>query len=235
TDGDKVQKLIKELNPDVVINCAVSDRSIVHIDGEDENRDAIVQGAINIARSCNKAGCRSVFISTDLVFDGKKGDYSESDTPSPIMPYGRYKAEMEKELLALDYNLAIVRTSLIISLDPVGHQVSWIVNSIKNKTELNLFIDEYRSPIFADDLAKAILELAETDFKGLINIAGPEAANRYELGCKIANHFGLDTDLLKPVKAEELNLKRPLKCTLDSARVGNILSTNIRSLNKIFT
>ncbi|NIP38029.1 MAG: sugar nucleotide-binding protein, partial [Candidatus Dadabacteria bacterium] len=53
-------------------------------------------------------------ISTDLVFDGKKGDYTESDTPSPVMPYGRYKAEMEKELLALDYTLAIVRTSLII-------------------------------------------------------------------------------------------------------------------------
>ncbi|NIP29467.1 MAG: sugar nucleotide-binding protein, partial [Candidatus Dadabacteria bacterium] len=124
----------------------------------------------------------------------------------------------------------IVRTSLIVTLDPMGHQVSWIVNSIKNNIKLSLFTDEYRSPIFGQDLAKAILELADTDYRGLINIAGPEALNRYELGCGIANYFGLTTELLKPVEAKQLGLTRPSNCTLDSSKATNMLNTHIRSI-----
>jgi dTDP-4-dehydrorhamnose reductase len=175
TNKNGVEDLITKLKPQVVINCAVSNRSLRNITEEDDKKMAIVQGALNVASSCNKIGSRSIFISTDLVFDGKKGNYTESDTPNPLMSYGMYKAQMERELLALDYDLVIVRTSLIITLQPMGHQVAWIVNSLKNNQTLNLFVDEYRSPIFAEDLAKAILELAETDCRGIINIAGPEA------------------------------------------------------------
>jgi dTDP-4-dehydrorhamnose reductase len=234
TNKNEVEGLITKLKPHVVINCAVSDRSIKNIANEDDKKIVIVKGALNIARSCNKIGCRSVFISTDLVFDGKKGNYTESDTPNPLMSYGRYKAQMERELLGLDYDLVIVRTSLIITLEPMGHQVSWIVNSINNNIELNLFADEYRSPIFALDLAKAILELAELDFKGIINVAGPEALNRYDLGKKIANYFKLDTNLLKPVKAEQLDIIRPLNCTLDSTLAKNMLDAHLKPISEIF-
>jgi dTDP-4-dehydrorhamnose reductase len=210
------------------------DRSIRNIAEEDDKKRAIVHGALNIARSCNKIGCRSVFISTDLVFDGGKGNYTESDTPNPLMSYGRYKAQMERELLGLDHDLVIVRTSLVITLEPMGHQVSWIVNSINHNIELNLFTDEYRSPIFALDLAKAILELAELDFKGIINVTGPEALNRYDLGKKIANYFKLDINLLKPVKAEQLDINRPLNCTLDSTLAKNMLDAHLKPISEIF-
>ena len=234
TDKKEVEELIAKLKPQVVINCAVSDQSVKNIEKEDDKKIAIVQGALNIAHSCNKIGCRSVYISTDLVFDGEKGNYTESDVPNPLMPYGRFKAGMERELLALDYDLAIVRTSLIITLEPMGRQVSWIVNSIKNNIELNLYTDEYRSPIFGEDLAKATLELAETDYRGIINIAGPEALNRYDLGKKIANHFKLDTNLLKPVKAEQLDIVRPLNCALDSTPAKNMLDAHLKPISEIF-
>jgi len=233
TNKNEVEGLITKLKPHVVINCAVSDRSIKNIVNENDKKISIVKGALNIAHSCNKIGCRSVFISTDLVFDGKKGNYTESDTPNPLMFYGRYKAQMERELLGLDYDLVIVRTSLIITLEPMGHQVSWIVNSINNNIELNLFTDEYRSPIFALDLAKAILELAELDFKGIINVAGPEALNRYDLGKKIANYFKLDANLLKPVKAERLDIKRPLNCALDSTKAKFLLNIDFTKLTNL--
>jgi len=231
---DEVEDLITKLKPHVVINCAVSDRSIKNIANEDDKKIAIVKGALNIARSCNKIGCRSVFISTDLVFDGKKGNYTESDTPNPLMSYGRYKAQMERELLGLDYDLVIVRTSLIITLEPMGHQVWWIVNSLNNNQALNLFVDEYRSPIYGEDLAKAILELTELDFKGVINVGGPEVLNRFELAKKIANHFKLDTNLLKPVKAGQLDVKRPLNCTLDSTLAKNMLDAHLKPISEIF-
>jgi len=234
TNKNEVEDLITKLKPHVVINCAVSDRSIKNIANENDKKTAIVKGALNIARSCNKIDCRSVFISTDLVFDGRKGNYTESDTPNFLMSYGRYKAQMERELLGLDYDLVIVRTSLIITLEPMGHQVWWIVNSLNNNQALNLFVDEYRSPIYGEDLAKAILELADLDFKGIINIAGPEALNRYDLGKKIAYHFNLDTNLLKPVKAEQLDVKRPLNCTLDSTLAKNMLDAHLKPISEIF-
>ena len=204
--------------------------AIKNIAKEDDKKMAIVQGALNIAGSCNKAGCRSVFISTDLVFDGEKGNYTETDIPNPVMPYGTYKAEMEKGLLALDYDLVIVRTSLIVTLEPMGRQVSWIVNSIKNNVELNLFTDEFRSPILGEDLAAAVLELAESDIQGIVNVAGPEALNRYELGKKIADHFKLDADLLKPVKAKALKIDRPLNCTLNCNLAASLLDTEIKPI-----
>ncbi len=231
---NEVEDLITRLKPHVVIDCAVSDRSIKNIANENDKKIAIVKGALNIAHSCNKIGCRSVFISTDLVFDGKKGNYTESDTPNSLMSYGRYKAQMERELLELDYDLAVVRTSLIITLEPIGHQVSWIVNSLNNNQALNLFVDEYRSPIFAQDLTRAILELSETDYRGIINIAGPEVLNRYDLGKKIANYFKLDINLLKPVKAEHLDVKRPLNSTLDSTLAKNMLDAHLKPISEIF-
>ena len=81
----------------------------------------------------------------------------------------------------------------------------------------------------------AILELADTEYRGLINIAGPKAINRYDLGCRIAKYFGLKTDLLRPVEAKELNLNRPLNCTLESSKATNILSTLIKPISKTFT
>lgn len=233
TNKSEVEELITKIKPRVVINCAVSDRSIAAFAKEADKKRAVVQGALNVAHVCNKIGIRAIFISTDLVFDGEKGNYTESDIPNTLMPYGRYKAEMERGLLALDYDLVIVRTSLIITLEPMGHQVAWIVNSLNNNQSLNLFTDEFRSPISGQDLAKAILELAETNYIGLINIAGSEAINRYELGCRIADHLGLDKNLLKPAKAGRLNLNRPLNCTLDSSFATELLNTPIESIGEI--
>ena len=223
TNKNNVDEIVSEIKPDVVINCAVSDRSINGL-SEEQRRVAILGGALNIAHACGEISCRSIYLSTDLVFDGKKGNYSEADIPNPVLPYGGDKAEMGRELLALDSDVAIVRTSLIITTDPMGHQVSWIVNSIRNNISLNLFTDEYRSPVSGENLAKAILELSDRDYRGLINISGPEALNRYELGCAIASRFKLDTDLLNPVKAEELAVKRPLSCTLDSSKARALFS-----------
>ncbi|HSG32236.1 MAG TPA: sugar nucleotide-binding protein [Thermodesulfobacteriota bacterium] len=133
TNKNEIEELITNIKPHIVINCAISDRSINNIEDDEDKKFAIINGSLNVANTCNSIGSRAIFISTDLVFDGKKGNYTESDKPNPVMPYGQYKAEMERELLVLNYNIAVVRTSLIITPEPMGHQVSWIVDSIKNK------------------------------------------------------------------------------------------------------
>lgn len=226
SDKDRVYSLISKINPDVVINTAVSDRSIKSLD-QDRGRGIIINGALNIAYACKKTNARAIFLSSDLVFDGTKGSYKESDETNPLSPYGEYKAEMEERLLKLNFNLVIVRTSLIITFEPMGHQVSWIVNSLNNGIKLRLFTDEYRSPILGNDLSVAILQLAESDYKGLINIGGSYPLNRYEIGMKIAQYYKLNTEMIEPVQTSESGLLRPQNCTLDSSKAFNLLNLNI--------
>ena len=140
---------------------------------------------------------------------------------------------MEERLLGLDYDLAIVRTSLIVTFEPMGHQVSWIVNTLGKNNELKLFTDEYRSPILGEDLAESILRLSHTKFRGLINIAGPESMNRYELGLKIAVCMGLDKNLLRPVLSIDINAERPLNCTLDSSIAYSYLKFKSRKISEV--
>lgn len=232
TDRASVERLVRELKPATVIDASISDRSIKGLD-RSKARRAIVEGAINVAESSAGIGARSVHISTDLVFDGMAGNYLENSPTNPLSFYGKFKAEMESVLLGLQYNLAIVRTSLIITFDPMGHQVSWIVNSIQNNNVLKLYTDEFRSPILGNDLARAVLELSGTDFNGLINIGGPESINRYSLGLKIADYMGLDSRLIKPVLARESKQIRPLYCTLDSSAAYSLLKSKINKISEI--
>lgn len=129
-DFQSVNNLVSELRPHFIINTSVSDRSIKNLSNENA-WSAIVDGAVNIAKTGMAVAARTIHISTDLVFDGTRGDYDESSTVNPLSFYGRCKAEMEARLLGFGFDLAIVRTSLIVTFKPMGHQVSWIINTLR--------------------------------------------------------------------------------------------------------
>ena len=231
-DMKQVESLFYQLKPDTVINTSVSDRSIGN-KNEKDARQSIVDGALNIAIAGKKTGARTIHFSTDLVFDGTLGNYRENSPVNPFSIYGKCKAQMEEGLLALDCDLAVVRTSLIITFYPMGHQVSWIVNALRRNEELKLYTDELRSPILGEDLARAIIDLLQTNFRGLINIAGPEPMSRYQLGCLIADYYRLDKKLLKPVLSGDSNTERPLNCTLDSLWAYTLLGLKCRKISEI--
>jgi dTDP-4-dehydrorhamnose reductase len=233
-DADAILHLVERVDPQVIIHAAFSDRSKLVDDSDTTFREKMVSGALNVAAAAAKHNARLIVMSTDLVYDGRKGHYSEIDIPNPIMAYGLAKVEMESALLPLAQGLSIVRTSLILSMEPMSRHIRWIVETARRGQQLNLFVDELRCPIWGDELAAALIELAQTDHHGLLHIAGPEVTNRYRLGQFLADRYQLDPRLLVPASSAASGLHRPLDCSLDSRRAYSLLSTKIHGVSHRF-
>jgi dTDP-4-dehydrorhamnose reductase len=231
TDHQSVRRLITQVRPDAVIHTAVSDRDRAKFSSDADFHAAVVDGARVVAAAAAEAGARCIVLSSDLVFDGKHGNYREEYPPYPIMPYGQAKVDMEGVLLALGLDLVIVRTSLIMTLKPIGRHAAWIVTALQRGERLDLFTDELRCPIWSDELAAALLELAVLDYRGLLHVAGPEVTHRYALGLAVADYFSLDSKLIVPALSAESGLNRPLDCTLDCSRAYAMLKAPIHGMS----
>jgi dTDP-4-dehydrorhamnose reductase len=231
TNDEAVHHLMTKLRPDVVIHAAHSGHDRAKFSSDADFQVAIVEGGRHVAEAAADVGARCTVMSTDLVFDGTRGSYTEEDPTCPIMPYGQAKADMEGMLLAIGTDLAIVRTSLILTLEPMGKHVSWVVNALRRGERRELFTDELRCPIWSDELAAVLLELASLDYRGLLHIAGPEVSHRYALGLAMADYFGLDSSVIIPGLSAESGLNRPLDCTLDSGRAYRLLKTPIHGVS----
>lgn len=230
-DRQAVHHLVCELRPEAVIHTAVSDRDRAKFSSQAEYQAAIVDGARCLAEAAAQAGARCVVLSSDLVFDGRQGNYVEEDAPNPIMAYGQAKAAMERALLGMSSDLVVVRTSLILTLEPIGRHVAWVVDALRRGERRDLFTDELRCPIWSDELAAALLELVSLDYRGLLHVAGPEVTHRYALGLRLADYFGLDSSFITPALSAESGLKRPLNCTLNCKRAYALLRTPIQGIS----
>ena len=230
-DRQAVRDLVAQVGPAVVIHAAVSGHTQARAASDADFRTAIVDGGRHVAEAAAEEGARCIVMSTDLVFDGTRGNYAEEDPPNPLALYGQAKADMERALLAMETDLAIVRTSLILTLEPVGKHVDWVISALRRGERRTLFSDELRCPIWSDELAAALLELAQLDYRGLLHIAGPEATHRYALGLALAVHFGLDPAPIVPGLSAASGLNRPLNCTLNSGRAYALLTTPIRGVS----
>jgi dTDP-4-dehydrorhamnose reductase len=231
TDGRAVGELVGRLRPQVVIHTAISDRDRAKFSSQADFQAAIVDGGRHVAEAAAEVEARCVVLSTDLVFDGRRGNYAEDDPTNPIMPYGQAKADMEAVLLALESDLVIVRTSLILTLEPMGKHIRWIVDALRRGERRDLFTDELRCPIWSDELASALLELAVLDYRGVLHVAGPEITHRYALGMGLVDFFNLDSSLVVPALSAESGLNRPLDCTLDCSRAYSLLRTPLHGVS----
>lgn len=228
-DADQVWTLMRRVQPEVVIHTAYTTES------EAAMERVIVEGTRHVARGAARVGARLIHLSTDVLFDGRKGRYTESDPPSPITPYGRAKAAAEAIVAAEAENAVIVRTSLITGFEPPDRHTLWVLDSLRQGREIRLFTDEFRCPVWVITLARALLELAELDYRGVLNIAGEQVLSRYELGVRVARFFGLDPAGITPALAVESGLVRPLDCTLDLGLARRLLQTPLLGLDEVLT
>jgi dTDP-4-dehydrorhamnose reductase len=210
-DAAAVNELFERLRPETVIHTAY----------RHEDASVNVEGSENVARAAAAIGARLVHLSTDVVFDGRKGEpYVEEDPPSPVSGYGVSKAEAERRVAAAHPESLIVRTSLIVG----GAEAS--------KHELAAtgpgpwFTNEIRSPVQVTDLACALLELADLDVTGPLHVAGADGLSRAELAELIAG---------RPVLTAEAPPTRPLDCRLDSTRVQALIRTRLRGIREVFS
>ena len=217
SDKDKTIELIKKLNPSAVIHAA----ALTNVDYcEEHPKEAYkinAKGTENIGLGCEEVGARLIYVSTDFVFDGKKGMYKETDPTNPVSVYGQTKLEGEKLIKNIDIDYCIARTSVLYGWHKNFNFVTWVIDELKNDNRVNVVIDQYTSPTYADNLAEVLLTMVGKDIDGVFHTAGSEEIGRYEFAEKIADVFNLNKKLINPITSDSLKqkAKRPRNSSLD--------------------
>lgn len=232
TDRAAVRRRFAAERPALVIHCAALSRSTDCEARPDLARRVNVEATCALAELA--ADARFVFFSTDLVFDGRRGHYTESDPPHPLSVYGATKLEAETVVLAHPRAL-VVRTSLNGGTSPRSDRafneqmrLAW-----QAKRAVRLYTDEFRSPIHAAVTARAVWELALQDLSGLCHVAGTERLSRWEIGQLVAARWPELQPRLEPASVRDHpGAPRPPDTSLDCARAQARLSFRLPGLRQ---
>ena len=227
-DRTRVFTLVESIHPDVIIHTACSNRTSQEI-------EAIVPAARHLVDAAKGSSCRFIHISTDLVFDGEEAPYHEKSQLMPISSYGRAKAKAEEHITSVDSQAVIIRASMMYGIDPIDHQTRWLLDGIENRKTVRLFTDEIRSPIWVNTLVASLLELAESDFTGILHIAGPESFSRWEFGLAMLNLLDrMPTDNIIPATRAESGLNRPRDLTFNIEKAKHVLKAPLLSISEVY-
>ncbi len=223
-DPQSVARVLAIVQPDLIFHTAALN------EGDAQNMyETNARGSEYLAKGAAKHGARLVHLSSDVIFDGTQGNYSEDDTPNPITPYAVSKADAEKAVLASEVDAVLVRTSLIYGFKPLDRRTRAVVRGEMPR----LFIDEMRCPIWVNNLCETLVEVAEMDYRGVLHVAGTQPLSRYEFGMKLMQAMNGDTSQLIPVRSSESSLVRPLDCTLNVSRAQRMLKTKLMSVDEV--
>ena len=218
-----------QFKPDVIIHAA----AMASIDTCELNQDRAWTVNFEASRKlidiAKRKQIRFIFISTDTVFDGKRGNYSEHDNPNPLNVYAQTKFESEQHVLENLDNAVIVRPALFygISLNGSPSFTQIMLQKLKAGEQVKVFTDQYRTPLPVSRLAMGIWELVDLDFRGIIHLGGSERISRSEMGEQLCQQFDLPLELLIRVTSQRAGqiALRPLDCSLDISLGQDLLET----------
>jgi dTDP-4-dehydrorhamnose reductase len=179
--------------------------------------------------------CRFIHISTDAVFGGSKGNYSEQEPAEPVHVYGKTKLQAEEAVLRERPQALVVRTVFIgMNRHPEGSLTQWFLDRLKNKADCPGFTDVYFSPIEVGLLANRILELMGTQAAGRLHVAGREGCSKYAFAKQLAKLFGFSEEKVRPVVSESLSVfpPRPKNVTLNISLAESLLGRQLPSLDE---
>lgn len=202
--------MIDDIEPDVVIHTAALVDGNLCQTNKELSYELNVEVTRNLAGICCDYQVPFVFTSTDLVFDGKKGNYTEEDQPNPLMVYGEHKLIAEQEVERVYASGLVVRCPLMFGAPEAStkNYFTTFLHSLREGKTSKLFHDEYRSVCGAKSVAEGILHICE-EVSGLVHIAGLERISRYDLGMAIANAFGLSRDLILSASQKDVQMAAP--------------------------
>jgi dTDP-4-dehydrorhamnose reductase len=218
TSKKDVKQVVAHSEPDVIINCA----AMTNVDACETERETAwkvnVGGVEHIIEAARRTGALIVHVSSDYIFDGKVGPYTEDDRPEPLSYYGKTKLAGENCLRASGLNYLIARTMILYGFAPGVKQnfALWLIQSLEKQTPVRIVDDQFGNPTLADDLAYGMLRGVELGKTGIYNIAGRDIVSRHEFALRVARAFNLDASLISPIKTASLRqpAHRPLKSGL---------------------
>jgi dTDP-4-dehydrorhamnose reductase len=226
TDKDFLQKVLTNVNPNIIIHCA----AFVNVDKCEENKEYVKLLHINATEQLASfnPNAKFIYISTDSVFDGTTGDYKEDSGVNPINYYAKTKYQGELKVLEKNKNSLIVRTNIYGVHVPMGNSLfEWAFNKLKNNENINAFNDVFFNPVYTKQLARIINEIvSKHNLNGILNIASRDYISKYEFICLIAEIFSFNKNLIHPISVDSINLqaKRPKNMTLNISKLEKIIS-----------
>jgi dTDP-4-dehydrorhamnose reductase len=205
--ADDDLKRIVDINPDVIVHCA-AETDVDYCERHPEEAAASnVITTENVTRIARDVDAFLIHISTDAVFDGGRGNYSETDEPNPINTYGRSKLRAEASALDSHDRGAVVRTN-IYGWNALDRQslAEWMIQTLRDGHELPAIEDAVFSPILVNHLVGYLFALYQSEICGLVHIAGEENCTKLEFAEEIADVFKLNANLIRPICLSELDL-----------------------------
>ncbi|MFQ6618721.1 MAG: SDR family oxidoreductase [Fidelibacterota bacterium] len=235
TDRDEVLRVVRSFSPDVIINTA----SFTEVDRCEIEKDRCwkvnVGGIEHLLSASRKIGSKIIHISSDYVFDGTKGPYTEADRPNPINYYGKSKLASENILRGENRNYSIIRTIVLYGMGVLKRLnfAVWVIDSLKRGKQIKVVNDQFSNPTLADNLAECIRRVIQLDAEGLFHFGGADLVDRCTFALRIAEYFNLNSDLIEPVGTSSLNqiAKRPLKSGLVEAKARDQLGLKILGID----
>jgi dTDP-4-dehydrorhamnose reductase len=233
---EELTRIFYKINPHVIIHTA----AMADIDFCQNNKEIAEKVNVGITKTltelCGTRDSKIIFLSTDTVFDGEKGMYTEKDSPNPLNFYGETKVRAEKLIASLK-NSVVCRLSLVMGLPVMGSGNSFLAKTIeklKTGEGVKFPANEIRTPIDVITLGRALLELAGNDFIGTIHLAGNTRLNRFEMAQQIAETLGYDKNLIIATNSNAIEGRapRPNDASLDNNLAKKILQTPMRSLTE---
>lgn len=230
-----VHNLIEQFKPNVVIHCA----AIADVEFCETHKE--LAGKVNILGTKILVEClqnhnsKLIHISTDLVYDGVKGNYSEGDPVSPNNYYGYTKCKSEEE--ALKNKKAFVARTNFFGINIIPHKLSlaeWILSELSHHRKIKGFTDVFFCSLHTPKLASILDAVIKKDLHGIFNCASSSFLAKYEFAVELAERFGLDPTLIEPISVDDFpfKAKRSKNLTLKIDKLYGMINTAIPSFEE---
>src|SRR3989338_1495711 len=221
--------LIARAEPEIFVHCAANANVDICEKNHQETEKINVFGTRNLARSLHGCKTKLVYISTDLVYDGVKGHFSEKDAVHALNYYGQTKCRAEEEALKMG-NTLILRTNFFgWNIQDKYSLGEWAINELIQKKEIQGFTDCIFSAIYTFELAR-ILDLAiKKDLSGIYNCASSTSISKYAFVSEIAKLLRLDKHLIKAISIDDFGFeaKRGKNLSLDISKLEKDLAVDL--------
>ena len=220
-DFQEIKRLFSEIGPAAVIHTAAQSSPNFCQTYPEESHSINVTASGNIAGLSADYGIPCVFTSTDLVFDGLNAPYLETDPVCPVSVYGEQKVMAEQGMRSRYPKVALCRMPLMFGVAPptATSFIQPFIKILREGKELNLFSDEFRTPVSGVTAAKGLL-LALEKVEGLLHLGGKERVSRYDFGRLMVDVLQLPQENLKACKQKDVPMaaSRPPDVSLDSSK-----------------
>ncbi len=229
TNLEVLKEKVLEVNPNFIVNTA----AMTNVDACENGKEGAFDLNVNVVQCLADVSAQIhthlIHLSTDFIFDGEKGNYTENDVPNPLSYYGETKLLSEQLIQKSTIDFTILRTILVYGLVndmSRSNIVLWVKESLEQQKEITIVNDQYRMPTYVEDLALACKLSIDKNATGVFNISSSQLLSIYEIAQEVAIAFDLDKTLIKPISTETLNqtAPRPAKTGFDLSKTKSVLN-----------